>query len=1026
MNQIDLIANSGLQFIVYKLDLGHKSNAMKVSRDFAEIPELVNGEEEIFLRFPYYHSKINKYIRLDELNRAAFDPEDGSVNEDRIDHDFISVIKDQFINSVSAREALQCFENSWIPVPYLRYTKSMDQNSSRVEFQAGPNSWSRMFITTIPETKRKDEFTHYLTLAFDTTCRLDDENDQNWWLPKLSNEYDDKFEYKCDSLDENLAFTERNQSLIRKAFEKKPEFKDSELYLKEFQLYLTLLSVLDKASWRPTERESKQAVGFPDAALHDPADPPIDVALVLDVGNSRTCGILAEVSENHARFDITKSVPLEIRDFSRPYLVYNQPFEMQVAFVKPPFDANDDIFGFTKPFTWPSICRIGPESVRYSIIYSGVSSNSLLSSPKRYLWDEDGQPDSWEFLEKINDKKAEIAIDEVLTPELTVDGKNIKKEIELREFDDDEGMIHPAIDRANFSRSSLMKMAFVEIFLHTIAQINSTTFRGLSHKKLIRRRISKIVLTCPTAMLRTERFILRDHADGAIKLIKDIYVQGKDSSLSGELEIVPDPNTIHKPTAKRQAETWEYDEATCSQITFLYSEIKDRFKNADLFIKSLGRKRSNATFPENQAITIASIDIGGGTTDVMIASYQTNPTSKEAIVAKPLFWEGFNLAGDNILKSVIERLVIPTIHDHAKTLANNNNNQTLTNAIIELFGPYTGHQRSSDVRQLKKHIVNQILVPVAQDALEFVKEQNDYIRLEFNDIYSRHDLPNPRIIEYINSTFARNNIEKFDIRDVTYQLRSEEINGAIHDILKNTLPQLSSVISQYHCDFVLLAGRPSNLPVVRNLLLQYLPTTPDKIVQLGSYWMGEWYPFIKTAGYINDPKTCVSVGALIALLSGQMGKLNGFSLDLSELSKVESTADYIGKFDKPYVQPFRAEKGNEQFLNKHDKTIHIDFFDHAALGMKQLNNEQWIGSKMYEIRKVHHLFEQYKNQQPFKLEVQRPNPLNIEELSLRKIVDKNGKTLDSGTLELKLNTLDDEYGYWLDTGIFNIELFSQK
>ncbi|MDN5214710.1 virulence factor SrfB [Fulvivirgaceae bacterium BMA12] len=1025
MNEINLIANSGLQFVTFKLAMGPKSEAMKVSMDFAEIPENVDGEEEVFLRHPYYYSRISQYIWYHELNPNAIDPIDGSVDEDKIDVGFVKPIKTDHINSIGAKEAIECFENSWMPVPYLRYTIIEEEGVSLTEFQNGPNSWARMFISAIPETEmqKESEFTHYLVLAFDTMCRLDDENDDNWWFPKLSNEYDDHFEYLCDYRDRHLSFTEKNQSLIRKAFERKPEFQDAELYLKEFQLFLTLLSVLQKALWKLKGTELSPTYGFPKVTLHDPVERPVDVTLVLDIGNSRTCGILSEISDEYAPFDITKSVPLEIRDFSRPYLHYFQPFDMRVVFVKSPFDNNDDIYDTLKPFTWPSICRVGPEAARYSILYSGTHSNSQLSSPKRYLWDLEGRSDSWQYLVKSS-YGVELAIDEVLTPELTVDGRNMKKEDERRAFDDLNGTIHPAIDRANYSRSSLMKLALVEILLHAISQINSFLFRELSHKKIVRRCISKIVLTCPTAMLRTERFILRDHADSAIQLLREIYLMGKNATLSEDLEIVPNPNAIHQPVSNRKAKTWEYDEATCSQITFLYSEIKDRFKDPDLFINHLGRKRGNALFPDRPAITIASIDIGGGTTDVMIASYQTNQGSGAAIIPKPLFWESFNLAGDSILKSVIERLVIPAIHDHART-CENGSTATLTNAILELFGSYTGHQKSSDFRMLRKHIVNQILLPVAIEALEFIRTQKGYLKMGYEEIFEKHGAPNSRIIKYVNRTFEKNGIMNFDIRKVNYEFSDEVIESAVVEILKNTLAQLSSVIAQFHCDFVLLAGRPTNLPIVRKLLLQYLPTTPDKIIQLGKYWMGEWYPFIKTSGYIHDPKTCVSVGALIALLSGEMGILNGFSLDISELSKVESTADFVGRYHRPHVSGFKSHEKHEHYMERQDKAFQIDFFDHESLGMKQLDNNNWIGTKMYEIRKVSSLFEKYKNLQPFRLELVRQNPLNIEEINLRKIEDKNGKSVDVKTLELNFNTLDDEYGYWLDTGIFNVELFSE-
>ena len=78
--------------------------------------------------------------------------------------------------------------------------------------------------------------------------------------------------------------------------------------------YILLLETLGKAN------------AFPEVALLD-SPSTIDVALVLDIGNSRTCGLLVQTnSPNQASLDMTKVRRLEIRDMSRPHKVYNDAF----------------------------------------------------------------------------------------------------------------------------------------------------------------------------------------------------------------------------------------------------------------------------------------------------------------------------------------------------------------------------------------------------------------------------------------------------------------------------------------------------------------------------------------------------------------------------------------------------------------------------------------------------------------------------------------------------------------------------
>ena len=68
-----------------------------------------------------------------------------------------------------------------------------------------------------------------------------------------------------------------------------------------------------------------------------------------------------------------------------------------------------------------------------------------------------------------------------------------------------------------------------------------------------------------------------------------------------------------------------------------------------------------ADMPVTEPIGSMVVDIGGGTTDMMICEYALSDA--QAIQPKPLFWEGFNVAGDDLLKAVIEQQIIPQFRE---------------------------------------------------------------------------------------------------------------------------------------------------------------------------------------------------------------------------------------------------------------------------------------------------------------------------------------------------------------------------
>ena len=132
-------------------------------------------------------------------------------------------------------------------------------------------------------------------------------------------------------------------------------------------------------------------IRFLDTVSSDRRYQPVDVDLVLDVGNSRTCGILIESYPDEARIDLNNSYALELRDLGQPERTYRRPFESRVEFAQANL-GKDHIArrsGRTRAFLWPSLVRVGPEAMRLASVAEGTETTSGLSSPKRYLWDDE-------------------------------------------------------------------------------------------------------------------------------------------------------------------------------------------------------------------------------------------------------------------------------------------------------------------------------------------------------------------------------------------------------------------------------------------------------------------------------------------------------------------------------------------------------------------------------------------------------------------------------------------------------------
>lgn len=996
MNSISLIADSGIQFHSFKVNLGLKSAAMKVSADFYEKEEIDSeGNKEYTFVFPYYLEKKQYFIELnDEITSIAMDPISGEINEDKIPGHLIQKIPEHKIITVRANEALQIFENTWIPIPYLR--KSYDGK----KFQQGPETWAMMWYSSIAGSNEKSKYTHNIVIAFDTKTQ---DNPQAYLTPTSNDAQNSVFECATHWKDNSFFFArDWVQEWLKSDFDKKMQEigkNIDEYFFLHTSYYLTLLKLLGVANFLPKVTLHTNKIS-------------IDVDLILDIGNSRTTGILVESAKEGQNFQFTDATPLKIRDITYPDKTYTEPFEMRIAFVKSSLgnEAAFTLSGNPQAFAWPSLVRIGPEAQRMAVLNTAENSNAIMSSPKRYLWDTEKRIFPWTYISKQQDHFAKPAL-YGLAELFTDDGTYIERE--RKNFENDPEQHKRPIPAINpyFSRSSIMNFAMSEIFLQALTYVNSYEFRKRQGQEFLPRKLKRIILTCPTAMLQTEQIILRQHAIDALEALKQYF---GNSFIDQNLSIIPDPDDIAREPEKRKE--WNYDEATCNQLAFIYGEITNRFlNNANLYIKTMGKKRQDSKFPDQPSVTIASVDIGGGTTDLMIASYQANPKANISVLTPdPKFWEGFNFAGDDIVKRIIERIILPKLKENAEKFGA----QNIINTMNFLFGPHLGKTTAFD-KLMKKQFANQIAIPLAFEILQHAAEERpDEIR-SFDSFFVNYSRPNKQLINYLNQNFRKTGAQNFDLEKINWHLNVERTNKVVKDVVEKMIGDLAGIIAQFHCDYVLLSGRPSTLPVIKDLFLKFLPVTPDRIVQLGNYRIGTWYPFATETGVIKDPKTSVVVGATVALMAGTLRRLQDFTIDTELLKqKFDSTADYIGEYDT------LKAKLKSVFLSPDTDNKKIDFYGHMLLGRRQMPADEWIAAPMFKLTYSNlDAAKNLKDREPLSFELER-DPRNKEKIRpLRNIIDKDGKKIPAEHLKLKMQTLADENGYWMDTGEFLIQLF---
>ena len=912
--------------------------------------------------------------------------------------------------------AFELMIDKWLPMPM--FEKNVDDYT-----QNYPTAWCRLKIERVGAGSQKGFERFRLIWAFDTGTSNDfasmlrptfadcEDCNKKYSLCNCAYEMFD-FLSTGDGNENIAAFSDYIYALLGR-----PNDSISNKFIAYYIYFVNFLRLSNYA---------------PEVTLHNNTEKEISVDLVLDIGNSRTCGVLFEDG------DFRKGHLLKMRDLTHPHIVYDKSFDMRLVFRQADF--GNDIILPEEIFKWYSFVRVGDEAKH--LVYRSLEQNGLssletnYSSPKRYLWDNKPFEGHWENLVKEGDAFNVQQATNVYVPKLSELFDNNGNYIA-----DNVNACYDLFAPTQYSRSSLMQFVLIEIFQQAIAQINSPQYRNHNGDIDRKRVLRNIILTCPTAMPVAEQTKLRKCAEVAFDAILRCMPH------LSKAKIYPNSKKIVK--VEDEVPTWNYDEASCCQLTYLYSEIAQRYSGSiSTFFEMKGhlRKEDIESGSNKKSLTIGTIDIGAGTTDIMVCSYQCKGENSNILVPNPLFWDSFYLAGDDILRNMVQNLVIEGECQDAPNLGNirsavlyrinhmsdeeignlpclksnkvyeklvSNITETIdkeakllakqifvNNLMCDFFGNDSagmGHK----ARRCRLDFNTQISVPISQMYLEMLRLKRPTRVYSYDEIFVGN-----KPAKYLLDYFA----EHFGFRFEELQWRFEP--AAVADVVKSTLEplmkQLAIVLYAHKCDIIVLAGRPTSLDAITELFVKYVPTSPDKLIRLNEYHVGNWFPTATGEGYFYDQKSIVAVGAMVGFLATTSG-LKGFALDMSVMNKkMESTARYIGCYNPVYQQVKDSALTPTRML----ATIDVPVFP-VFMGCKQFD------SPLYQARPLYAL---YSKERGLKVTLTRNYDENREVLAIEDIQNEMGEQMPIETVELVQQSLVDDKRHWLDKGAFTLTI----
>lgn len=1028
-----LVPDSGIQFVEFGFDL---DTSPRLSRSFVErtSPAETGSDGKAVVRLLPNWS--------DDDPDSEQPPYPAKGNDEAYD--------------INKSLALNTFLDRWVPMPFFKIEPGKDELGNEIYAQ-GPTDWVRVRVTETRNAHGDRKGTHRAIFAFDSSlaprkpnrpylapCPEDAMRTESFRfvsrLPDVISFLSHKIEVPGQGPVDAQKWLDEWLKDILHSF-KKQQRKGKELRPEDFPYqfehlarYITFVQFLASVI-------SPVRVTLIDTVSENRNVQPVDVDLVLDLGNSRSCGLLIQSFPDDVNVDLNNSVILELRDLSKPELVYRDPFESQCELVAAEFGAEDIArrSGRPRAFFWPSLLRIGPEASRLRGESEGTEAATGLSSPKRYLWSSDPVLQEWRFRSTSHGNSGTEPLIERSMYRFVNNRGDVLQQIEAdrRTFKVKvkEGDLETA-SRFCFSRSSFFTFMLVEIIAQAMSMMNNPGTRRERRLKDAPRRLRKIIMTIPTATPVQEQRILRSRAEAAVKLLWSL--SGWSDSSTGINSQRPE---IH----------CEWDEASSVHLVYLYGEAVQKLGGSiRTLFDLLGKDRERpSTLPSSKSklkaersLRIASVDVGGGTTDLMVTTYYQ--TDNVALYPDQNFREGFRIAGDDLLKTVIERLVIPRLEEGLAQAG-------LPNARNYLKDRFAGDNpnMSEQDKHLRRQFVLQVLQPIAIGVLSECEtlpptSHKTEIRKagSFFDADGRTgpdgEIPvAARILGYLKENMGAQEAGQFSIADCDIAIDPQAVEECVLSVFDGVFDNIAEAINHLDADVVLLTGRPMRLPPMINLFMNKMSVRPDCVIPIKDYRVGTWYPFRGASNtHIDDPKTTAVVGAMLCALSE--AQITNFTL-YSKYLRMKSTARYIGRLQGNATLPDETLLFSDIDLDRAEAAAEAQFDYHSPvrIGFRQLPLERWVATPLYKLmagasRSARGM------RKPVRVTIARnvealgedeasevellSSEATREEFVIEDAEDADGAPVKR-MMELKLDTLAIETGdgYWLDTGIISIQ-----
>ena len=685
--------------------------------------------------------------------------------------------------------------------------------------------------------------------------------------------------------------------------------------------------------------------------------------------------------------------PPDVPLLQKEYRVKVTPGKKGFFVNRPPEVSGDVCFRVPQMFTQLSPVLMGDQAERcFNLPYAKtlILNGALVqqSSPKRYYWDDVPAPEGvyWSML--LNEW--DPLYDDHPTARLPkLQGEMfrfIRENGKILDLSVSESPCEPSLEpqphptTPSYPRQSTLTWMLLHILERAYAQTNTTFSDGAT---FIPHRLSKVLITYPSGWTNDEVSRYMERCQEAINIFSQANIYSK---CNLKLELVRQDKTP--------------DEAVAGQLPFIFSEIiRYPGQSAAGWISIAGKKRKvvdpvtkRPTGELKNTVRIMNFDIGGGTTDISVIEYKDlnnqSTVSQNILSTTLLFKDGKALAGDDILKGIIEGIIL-------KGLIMNSSNPVLRDGILHYFTAALDNMAEIYKRS---RIVRTCLIPLATKCLSASGAQ----MVDFSPQDAGINENNWQ--EFCCSILPEeNNPTLIPYDEPCVHFTPDDITKIVEPMFKYLFQNCAIYAAAYDIDMLIFSGKPSELPVIKEMAKKFIPIEDARIIFAREFKPGDWYPFTDQNGFIKDAKTVTVVGgALYYALSSHL--IANWTIQQEEIDHVEPNE--WGQFVLNQVQA--------PFLPKNEKEATVSIMPNLIIARRQ--NACSSQEPVYKFVRTDNSADDLDQ---VSVTFERKVENKVESIGIKAI---NGEPYDANTSKYKLIlwpcTNADTFSFWQEDGMF--------